>query len=497
MNQLIQLLDRWQSPRVMVVGDFMLDHYVYGNAERLSPDAPVPVLAAQRDETRAGGASNVAILLRALRCEVTCIGITGNDQPAHELAVHLGDAGCDSNGLLRVDDRPTTVKRSYIGLAQHRHPQKMFRVDWEDHCPVDQATEQRIIDQVAASIERTDVLCIEDYAKGLLTERLCAALIDMARKAQVPVLIDPAVLTSYQRYRGATLITPNRFEAARATGLPTDRDEQLDAVADRLLESLELDAVVITLDRHGALLAEQGQATRRVPTIARSVYDVTGAGDMVLAMLAAARANGADWPMAVELANIAGGLEVESFGVTAIPLEQIHLALLKARHDGPSKLRDTEHLLPELAAYRQQGRTIAFTNGCFDIVHAGHVEMLRAAKATADLLVLAVNTDQSIRVLKGADRPIINETDRICLLSELNCVDYIVLFGDGSGGAGDTPDTLIRQIKPDVLVKGGDYQREQVVGHDIVEQYGGRVELIPLVEGRSTSSIVDRIRNGR
>lgn len=497
MNQLIQLLDHWRSRRVMVVGDFMLDHYVYGNAERLSPDAPVPVLTAQREESRAGGASNVAILLRALRCEVACIGITGNDPAAHSLASHLGDAGCDTNGLLAVDDRPTTVKRSYIGLAQHRHPQKMFRVDWEDSRPVDKATEDRIIEQVARAIDQADVLCIEDYAKGLLTERLCATLIATARQANVPVLIDPAVLPDYQRYRGATLITPNRFEAAHATGMAADGDEQLDAMAQCLLESAALEAAVITLDRHGALLAERGRPIRRMPTVARSVYDVTGAGDMVLAMLAAAHANGADWPQAVELANIAGGLEVEAFGVTAIPLEQIHLALLKTQHDGAGKLRDLEHLLPELAAYRQQGRTIAFTNGCFDIVHAGHVELLRAAKATADLLVLAVNTDQSIRALKGPDRPIIHETDRIRLLSELACVDYIVLFGDGSGGPGDTPDELIRRIKPDVLVKGGDYQRQAVVGHEVVEQYGGRVELIPLVEGRSTSNIVERIRNER
>ena len=494
MQHLIDLIDRWQPKRAVVVGDFMLDHHIHGAAERLSPDAPVPVLRVEREEHRPGGASNVCIDLRALRCEVVCLGVVGRDEHAEPLIRKLNEAGCDTRGLMAIEGRPTTVKRSYVGLAQDRHPQKMFRVDFEDARPISRHTRNNMLVAAQLVLRNADVLCIEDYNKGVVSEPLCRMLVEMAEEAGVPVLVDPAACEDYSKYRGATAITPNRTEAQRATGLPAGSPDELDTVAHRLLDDLRLEAVVLTLDRHGALLLERGCAPRRIPTAARSVYDVTGAGDMVLAALASARANGADWSEAVELANVAAGLEVERFGVVPIELEQVHLSLLQHHHRELGKLRTLNQLLPELHAYRSAGKRVAFTNGCFDILHAGHVDLLRGARATADLLVLAVNTDASIRALKGDERPIVPEADRIKVLSELECVDYIVRFGDGSEGEADTPIPLLRTIRPDVLVKGGAYKHEEVVGWEIVEEQGGRVVTIPHMEGRSTTNIVDTIR---
>lgn len=496
MQHLIDLIDRWQTRRVLVVGDFMLDHLVYGDAERLSPDAPVPVLAVEREAHQPGGASNVAMDLAALGCEVTCFGVTGDDATRDVLLRNLGESGCETTGLVADSARPTTVKRSYIGLAQHRHPQKMFRADFESTEPLDEPVCDELIRLIASALPGADVLCIEDYNKGVCSDRVCAEIIRLAGDAGVPVLVDPAAIKDYTKYRGATAITPNRTEAALATGLPTDSDEQLERLARTLLEALEIDTVVLTVDKSGALLVRHNEDAIHVPTVARSVYDVTGAGDMVLAMLAAARANDIDWPDAVRLANIAAGLEVEKFGVVPIPLSEIHLALLVEHHRAAGKVRTLDQLAPELAAYRKQGRKIAFTNGCFDIVHAGHIEVLRGARATGDLLVLAVNSDASIAALKGPERPIVPEAERVKLLAELECVDYVILFGDGTQGEADTPKPLLRELQPDILVKGGTYAHDEVVGWEIVEQYGGKVVTIPPVEGLSTTNIVEKIRKG-
>lgn len=495
MKHLLDLIDRWQTRRVVVVGDYMLDQYIYGDAERLSPDAPVPVLRVSKQESSPGGASNVCMDLRALRCEVSCIGVTGDDDTATLLKKKLGDAGCDVSGLIDAGDgRPTTLKRSYIGLAQGRHPQKMLRVDAEAREPISAEAQGRVVEAVQRSLAGAHVLCIEDYNKGLLSEPVCRRIIEMAKAAGVAVLVDPAAIRDYGRYRGATAITPNRTEAALATGLSTDSAEQLEAVAKTLLEGLELEAVVLTLDKSGALLLERGGEATAVPTEARQVYDVTGAGDMVLAALAAGLANGADWRTAVELANFAAGLEVEKFGVVPIELDEVLLSILRKETRALGKLRTVSQLAAELEAHRRSGKKVAFTNGCFDILHAGHIETLRGARATADLLVLAVNSDASIRALKGPERPIVPEAQRVKVLNELECVDYLVLFGDGSKGENDTPAPLLRALRPDVLVKGGTYSHDEVVGWQIVESYGGCVRTVMPVAGLSTTNIVEKIK---
>jgi len=489
-TDLLNLLDRWKPRRVIVVGDFILDRFIFGNAERLSPDAPVPVLAAERREHAPGGASNVCLDLAALRCKVEAVGVVGQDAHADTLRDALRDKGVNVVGLFTDPARPTTVKHNFIGLAQHRHPQKMFRVDDESRDAVPAAVARKIINRVSKSIARADVLCLEDYHKGVLSASLCQSLIRLARKHQVPVLVDPAAISDFGKYRGATCITPNRTEAERATGMTIDGydKQQLGRLARKLLSDLKLEAVLLTLDRHGMLLVRRGTGVVHVPTRARDVYDVTGAGDMVLAALAGARANGADWPTAVELANVAAGLEVEKFGVVPIERDELLLAVLAEHHAELGKLRTLDELLPELAAHHAAGKTIAFTNGCFDILHAGHIDFLRKAKATGDLLVVGLNTDTSIRRLKGPDRPVNHEDDRVMVLSELESIDYIVLFKE------QTPMKLIKAIKPDRLVKGADYQKTEVVGHEAVEKHGGQVVLVPLVEGRSTTNIIRKVR---
>ena len=491
-DELIRFVDGWRGRKIVVVGDFMLDRYVYGDAQRLSPDAPVPVLAAKRTEDRAGGAANVCLDLRALRCSVSCLGVVGADNTAKQLRRLLKASGCDVAGLLESPDRPTTVKNNFVGLAQHRHPQKMFRVDEESSEPLPDKVVDRLLAKARGLLRGAAVLCLEDYHKGVLTPKVCRRLIRLAKGMGIPVLVDPAAIDDYTRYRGATCVTPNRTEAALATGISnspgTGRErDQGPTMARKLQRELSLGVVVLTLDRQGALLLEKSKSPVMVPTRARAVYDVTGAGDMVLAMLAAAVANGADWRMAVELANIAAGLEVEKFGIVPIELDEVLLALLRLKHEELGKVRELDQLLPELAAYRKQGKRIAFTNGCFDILHAGHISYLRAARRAGDLLVVGLNSDRSIRRIKGKGRPVNIQEDRLLVLSELECVDYLVLFDQ------DTPVRLLKMIRPEVLVKGADYRRDEVVGADFVESYGGRVELVKLVKGRSTTNIIRKI----
>ena len=501
-TRLIELVESLPRNRVVLVGDFMMDRYLYGNAERLSPEAPVPVLHFQNEEVRLGGAGNVAGGLAALNAEVRVVGVAGLDDMSKTLADHLRACGCDTSGLVHCAGRPTTTKMRLVGSAQHRHPQQMLRLDFEQTAPLSPAEEDQLLAAFGRAIEGASVVCIEDYNKGAVTPRVCREVIKLSRERGVPVLVDPANLADYSKYAGATCLKLNRIETQKATGVRPTTPESFEAAAKALIANLGLESAVITLDKDGAYLglfkdaggpsADAGQAGRafvgeQLRTRARQVYDVTGAGDMVLAMLAVARAAGATWHEAVMLANVAGGLEVEKFGAIPIRPDEIAQELLAEAHLHLGKRRTMEQLLPELARHRSAGRKVVFTNGCFDLIHLGHVKYFRYAKAQGDLLVVGVNRDAGIRRLKGDKRPIVNEEDRVEVLQELESIDYLVLFDE------DTPINLIEAVRPDVLVKGADYAKEQVVGWDTVEAYGGRVALAPLVDGRSTSNVISRI----
>lgn len=488
MVSLTESISKIEPFRAIVIGDLMLDELLYGDADRLSNDAPVPVLHVKRSEHSPGGAANVCLNLIAMGANVSVLGVTGKDEDAGKLREALTAEGVEVEGLIEDGSRPTTVKRSLIGLAQHRHPQKMFRVDFESRDPMPSEIAQRMLEVFDRQLADADVVCIEDYNKGVCTEEICQEIISRARAAGKPVLVDPASVTDYTKYRGATCITPNRTEAEKATGLVAGTEEQNNTIARKILADLDLETIVVTLDRHGALLLERGSEPVVVPTVARQVYDVTGAGDMVLAGLAAGVGCGLDWPNAVAFANTAAGLEVEIFGVEPIPLARIRHEVLKQSGRLQGKNRTSEQARLEADMVRKTGGKVVFTNGCFDIIHAGHISMLERSAEHGAMLIVGLNDDDSIRRLKGEDRPVNQLEDRARVLGALGCVDAVVAFGE------DTPIRLIEEIRPDVLIKGADYTREQVVGHEIVESYGGRVELIDLVEGKSTTGTIEKMK---
>lgn len=490
MDQLLEHLDRWKPFNALVVGDFMLDQHLYGDAERLSADAPVPILHVRRQSHNPGGAANVCLDLAALKGSVRACGVIGADIHGDLLRHALINRGVDASGLVVDPSRPTTVKQNLIGLAQARHPQKMFRVDFESREPLPDVVADSLLARVANALDWADVVCIEDYAKGVCTAHVCQGVIDLARKAGKPTFVDPARLDSYARYRRATALTPNRTEAEVATNQRTHGEADVAhnaSLARALMREAELDAVVLTLDRHGALLLERDAEPVAVPTIARTVYDVTGAGDMFLAGLAAARANGCSWEDAVRLANAAAGLEVEIFGVEPIPLERVHHAVLEQTARTRGKLRTPEQAEIEIRARRASGQKIVFTNGCFDLLHAGHVDLLDKAAASGDFLIVGLNSDASVRRLKGPTRPVNTEDDRARVLGGLGSIGAVVVFDQ------DTPIDLIRRLKPDILVKGADYTKDKVVGASDVESWGGKVVLIDLVEGKSTTGMIRKM----
>lgn len=485
-------MERFGSFRALVVGDFMLDQVLAGAAERLSPDAPVPVIAAVESELRShpGGAAGVAAFLRALGGEVRCAGVCGEDDAGALLRQLMTDAECDATLILSDPTRPTTVKRSIVGLAQHRHPQKMFRLDFESRAPLSTSLQQALIQGIERMLKEVDVVCLEDYDKGVCSEALTQRLAALCRGAGKPLLVDPAAIRDYSRYRGATAITPNRTEAELATGCAVPRDFDLGAagtLARRLLEESELEAVVLTLDRHGSILHERGSDPVHVPTVARTVYDVTGAGDMVLAALACAIAQRVPWPEAVAFANAAAGLEVEVFGAQPIPLARIRRSVFELARGHAGKVRSVDEAAEEAALWRDAGRCVVLTNGCFDVLHAGHVASLRGARALGDVLVVGVNVDEQVRRMKGDGRPVYPLAERMEVLEALECVDVVVPFTE------PTAEELIRRVRPNIYAKGGDYRREQLNEWPLLRELGIETHLIPARPGLSTTSIVDRI----
>ncbi len=489
LNDLAQWVDAAAGKRVLLVGDLILDRYVYGDAERISPEAPVPVLRTVETREAVGGCANVAACLTSLGCQVTCCGVIGADRHGRSLRQLLQDCEICDTGLIELADRPTTSKTRLVGLAQHRHRQQLMRVDEEDATTLPEEASKQLEETVCRLIDECDVICVEDYDKGVITDALVAVIVAKAKIAGVKVLADPARLTDYNRYRNVDLLTPNRAELSLAVGRSLDSPDDIGRAGVELVREIDIETIVATADRDGAVVVRSNGDWVHLPTVPRSVYDNTGAGDAVLAMLAAAIAAGADVESATRLANIAGGLEVEKFGCVPIASAEIlaELRLENARRNG--KLRSIEELVPEISLRRDRGETVAFTNGCFDVLHAGHVDYLQRSKLEASILVVGLNGDASVRCLnKGADRPINQFEHRAMVLGALACVDYVVGFEEA------TPETLIAGIKPDVLIKGEDWSKKGVVGRDIVESSGGRVVLLPLVDGLSSTALIEKIR---
>jgi D-beta-D-heptose 7-phosphate kinase/D-beta-D-heptose 1-phosphate adenosyltransferase len=485
--ELIDLVQRLGQPRVLVVGDLMLDRYVWGDAERISQEAPVILLHADKREERLGGASSVATMLRALGARVSLAGVVGHDPDAGRIRHILDELGIDHEGVLTDPDRPSTVKERYIGRAQHRHPQQMIRVDYEWRSAVSAPVEEKLRQVIAQLLRRADVVLVSDYDKGVCTPGLLQAVSAGARARGLRVLADPIRGQDYRKYHGCSAVTPNRLEAGLATGRTLKTNDQALEAAAQLQEQLGLEAAVVTLDKDGMALAHRDGRREVFPTRPRQVYDITGAGDMVLSVLGMALAAGADYDPAIRLANIAGGLEVEKIGVAIVTRDEILRDLLRAGPTTGGKVLERERLRQELLTRRQLGQRVAFTNGCFDVLHAGHVQYLEDARAQADLLVVGVNSDDSVRRLKGPTRPINPVEARAQVLAGLQAVDFVTVFAE------PTPLELIQTLRPDVLVKGADYRKDEVVGADFVESYSGRVHLAPLREGYSTTRLVQRL----
>ncbi len=489
MHDLMEKLERFGHPRVLLVGDFILDRYVYGDVDRINPEAPVPVLKVVRAESRVGGAGNVAAAVGALEGQAVCVGVIGQDASGIELLALLSNTGADVSGLAELAGRPTALKTRYVGLAQHRNAQQMLRVDEENAQPISADAEVSLLAAVLERLAAADIVVLEDYNKGVLSGGLAARIISLAQQAGKRVVVDPACIADYGRYRGATVLKPNRYEAALASGLEIRDNETLAAAAEKLLEAADAQAVIISLDREGAYCRRRGQEGRRIPhQCPREVYDVTGAGDETLAALAVALAEGLDYEQAEELANVAGGLEVEQFGFVPITRGQIAAELRRMVGLRGGKVLSRAALAREVAHRRARGETIAFTNGCFDLLHMGHVNYLQQARELGSCLIVAINSDASVRLLKGPTRPVIGQAERAGMLAALECVDYVTIFDE------ETPMALLELLRPEVLVKGG--TTPVVVGRELVESYGGKVTTMDLVAGLSTTEIINRIMGG-
>ncbi len=487
-ENLLNAVTKLCSPKVLVVGDFMLDVYMYGDAERISPEAPVPVLKVTRTDYSCGGAGLVAANLCALGGVPLCTGVVGNDANGEKLKELLKAKGADISGLMTVSDRPTTTKQRLIGLAQHRHQQQLFRMDYELTEPLAERQYARLVEIFEDKLKQADIVCLQDYNKGVLADSFCKKAIRLAARAHKKVLIDPSYISDYSRYAGATLIAPNRQETRLVVGFEIKTLEDAAKAARQLVRKLNLESIVITLDKEGAYL-ESPDLSEHVPTRPRNVYDVTGAGDTVLATLALMLAAGCDYKTAVQLSNITGGIEVEKFGGATVTIDEVVTEIAYLNRGSEGKVRSVDSLLAELAWHRRQNQRIVFTNGCFDVIHRGHIEFLKFCKHQGDVVVVGLNSDKSVKTIKGPDRPIHNQIDRATVLGAMESVDCITIF--------DEPDPLklIEKVRPDVLVKGQDWEKKGVVGADFVRSYSGKVVLVPLVEGKSSTQVIEKIKS--
>jgi D-beta-D-heptose 7-phosphate kinase/D-beta-D-heptose 1-phosphate adenosyltransferase len=463
-----------KSASVAVTGDVMLDEYIIGDSDRISPEAPEPIIKERERRSVPGGAANVAVNIATLGAKVFLFSVAGDDSDSGTLRRALIDRGVDDDGMLVEKGRPTTRKTRLIARGN-----QVLRVDRETTEPIGIETEAHLAGKILESPVK--VVIVSDYAKGVVTPGLVERLVRSGKR----VIVDPKSV-NFGKYAGAFLVTPNLHELQLAAGGKDITADTLEAPARNLMTEHGIANLLVTLGAEGMALIERDKPVSRVHTRAREVFDVTGAGDTVIATLSAAIASGTELVDACQVANIAAGIVVgKRQTATATPEEIMAYAFGQNASD---KIVTREELVRRVEELRCTGLKIVFTNGCFDLLHVGHITYLNEARGLGDILIVGLNTDRSIRALKGPSRPIIPEQERSHVLAALECVSFVTLFDEG------TPLELIRAVKPDVLVKGADYTREQVVGHDIVESYGGKVSLIPLVDNTSTSAIIKRIK---
>jgi D-beta-D-heptose 7-phosphate kinase / D-beta-D-heptose 1-phosphate adenosyltransferase len=472
---------------ILCIGDLMLDDFVYGEVSRISPEAPAPVIRVSREDVIVGGAGNVARNIASLGAKCLFVGVIGDDVTGEILRAELSRSRSGIASHLVVDrSRPTTRKLRFVSEHYSTH---LLRADWEVARPVDAATEATLIKHALKLLPRVGAVVLSDYGKGVLSPRLIRTVIERARKLGKPVIVDPKG-SDFSIYRGATMVTPNRKELADATRLPVDSHAELAAATSALARVASSKAVLVTLSEDGMMLHAGSAAPVHVPAYSVKVRDVSGAGDTVAAVLAIMLAAGADYESAMRAANAAASIVVGKSGTATVSAAELRVRILPASTLASEKkiVFDWRELDARLAHWRAQDLRIGFTNGVFDLLHPGHIKVLAQSRAACDRLVVGLNSDASVKRLKGKDRPIQDECARAEVLAGLEAVDLVVVFGE------NTPLELIRHIKPTVLVKGGDYKPDQVVGREIVKAQGGEVIVVDLVKGFSTTRIVEKSR---
>ncbi|GHU05922.1 bifunctional protein HldE [Alphaproteobacteria bacterium] len=468
---------------VLSIGDAMLDRFVQGTVDRISPEAPIPVLLANRETIMPGGAGNVARNLAALGARVPFIAVVGDDDAGHDIS-ELVALQPEIDPVLVVEPgRKTTTKNRFFAGSQ-----QLLRVDRESRQSVGEATQTQILEATDSFLSEAKAAVISDYGKGMLPPDLLARLIGKMKERGIPVVVDPKG-SDYSLYRGATLVTPNLRELREATGMDAQSDEEIVAAGRRLIEKSGVENILVTRSKDGMSLIAASGAVLHIPTEAQDVFDVSGAGDTVAATLAAALAAGAPLDAAVRLSNIAAGIVVGKVGTAVVRPSELVSALF--HHDAletDAKLSDLEGAAERIEAQRRMGKTIGFANGCFDLLHPGHISLLSQARSRCDFLVVGLNSDASVQRLKGPARPVQNQISRAMVLGALSFVDAVVVFDD------DTPLETIRRLRPDLLVKGADYAEDQVIGGDLVKSWGGSVFLAQLLEGQSTTQTIQRMK---
>jgi D-beta-D-heptose 7-phosphate kinase/D-beta-D-heptose 1-phosphate adenosyltransferase len=476
-------ISRFDNCRLLVVGDLMIDEYVWGEVNRISPEAPVQVVSVKTEEYTLGGSGNVVNNLVALGAQVFVLGVTGTGRDGKLLLDKLNDLGVDTRGVIQERSRPTTKKTRII--AEH---QQVLRIDRETQQKVSVSTSRSLRTLAEKIIPEVDLVLISDYGKGVISRSLIADLVKIARKNNKLTIADPKGL-AFEKYSGVSLLTPNSKEASLASGVEITDGKNIATVGNILMEKSGIERLLITCGKDGMVLFEPGCEPLKISTKAREVYDVSGAGDTVLAVIGLGMAAGLQLKEAITLANTAAGLVVGKVGTATVSKNELLQAVKPTSEDIVSKYKSLNEISQLCRKLRKDRKRIVMTNGCFDLLHAGHIRLFSASKKLGDAMIVAIDDDDSVRHLKGPGRPVISAAERIRILSALDSIDYVVVF------ATNELDSVIGAIQPDILTKGSDYDSVKVLGRKIVENYGGRIELIPITEDISAAQIINSIKN--
>jgi len=478
-------LAKFERCKILVVGDLMIDEYLWGSVDRVSPEAPVQIVSVEKEEYTPGGSGNVVNNLVALGAKVFAIGVIGTGREGRLLLEKFKNIGVDTRGIIQEAERPTTRKTRIIAANQH-----VLRIDRETKKEISNRTFKAIADFTEKIMPEVDIILISDYGKGMVTRSMLSGLAAMAKKHNKITIVDPKGI-DFKKYSGVSMITPNTKEAAFALGVEIIDESSLYRAGAKILESVEIDKLLITCGKDGMIFFERNKKPYKISAVARQVYDVSGAGDTVLSVLGLSIASGMSFKKGVELANTAAGIVVGKVGTATVSKREI-IDALKPPYDGvPDKYKRLTELKGLINELKKKNKKVVLTNGCFDLLHAGHVMFFSASRQTGDALIVALDDDDSVKLLKGEGRPVISAKERVRIISALDVVDYVVVFSTGQ------LDKLIEIIKPDILTKGTNYNSKEVYGRKLVEKFGGRVKLIPVSENTSSTSIINNIKKNK